>query len=682
MAIEGLTWCLGIVSVIDTALLLGCLERRNLSRVIGPVVVLLAAVWAFHVGEFSNLLLAESSGWWSERARVVAMAVMAGGLLAAPCALLHGALRLWRSGLDTTSSARIEYSLAYLPLAIWPLGVRSILEHADARFLTRVDAYVIPYLGLCAVATAATLVSIRRFQRQSRISEQRRFLQVLAGLVVLLLALLGATVAALRAGWIADKSPWIAVAILSPALPTLWFAYYVIRYQFLELVLERTVVYGAIVAGAVLLHGFLQRHTTDPLEDRLHVDLGMLEALLILVLILGYQPLRRRVAESLRFLLGRNAADFRVQTRRLAVEQWEHLGDPPQALLDWFVPAVAQAFDVSRAAGWLFELPEGTLRSGNTEFPAAATRALYDALPPHSFVTVNGGPGVSWQTVDLLRSVRASLAVRVDHARVSGLLLLGRRSRARDFSEEEAQAALLLAELLGATLHGHYLLQQRQEIERAAARQEKLATLGLLTTCLAHEIKNPLSSIKTIATLLSEADPDSEDIRLILAEIERLGRTTSQFLQFARPTAASEPSADLASVVMSSVQMLAHLARSRGVTVTTEIASELPPSRGDRTALREIVFNLLLNAIEAVDRGGQVRVSLQPRTTGIRLEVSDNGPGIPPEDQARIFDPFFTSKPSGTGLGLYIVRRNVEQLGGSIECVSQSGTTFVVEVSG
>ncbi len=126
---------------------------------------------------------------------------------------------------------------------------------------------------------------------------------------------------------------------------------------------------------------------------------------------------------------------------------------------------------------------------------------------------------------------------------ISGLLVMGRRSRALEFGEEETYAVLLLTELLGATLHTHFLQAQRIELERAAAQNEKLATLGMLSSCLTHEIKNPLSSIKTIACVMSEQfgedHPQSEDLRLILNEVDRLTSTTSHFLRFSALPAAA-----------------------------------------------------------------------------------------------------------------------------------------------
>jgi signal transduction histidine kinase len=233
-------------------------------------------------------------------------------------------------------------------------------------------------------------------------------------------------------------------------------------------------------------------------------------------------------------------------------------------------------------------------------------------------------------------------------------------------------------------------LQARlSETEAVIARQERLVSLGTLAAGVAHEIRNPLTAIKfrlfSLKQSLPEELSDHEDIGVIQGEIQRLERIVKEFLLFARPAEpvlARLPVADLLASVRDLLR--AELER-RGVRL--ELASsETLNLRADRQQLQQVLINLVLNAAEASGRNGLVSVAarsgegvlggrLQPVIT---LEVSDTGPGVPEGLEQQIFDPFFSTKEGGTGLGLPIAARIVEKHGGQLQFSSQHtrGTTF------
>ena len=345
--------------------------------------------------------------------------------------------------------------------------------------------------------------------------------------------------------WPSAASPLTWLVSLLPAVPALLFAYYVIRFQFVPLLLERTLVYGAIVVGLLLLYRLTMQDVTARLSTRYHVDFGILEGGMALLLILIYQPLRQRIAEALRYLLGTRVATVRGQIRGLAVEMSEKAGRPPEELLTWFAAALIETLGADYVAGWLLTaggiascrggktsvLSDDDVGRLHTDLAAAglAHCSLHEAPTPAAF--------------GCLSRARAALALRIDHSQIKGIFLIGPLPWQRQLGEEELSFLLLLIEQFGSTVHNSQLLFERQTAERRAFQSEKLATLGLLAGSLAHEIKNPLSSIKTIATVVSEQLPEGphhEDLRLILGEIDRLAATTSQLLEFARPPVASD----------------------------------------------------------------------------------------------------------------------------------------------
>jgi signal transduction histidine kinase len=227
---------------------------------------------------------------------------------------------------------------------------------------------------------------------------------------------------------------------------------------------------------------------------------------------------------------------------------------------------------------------------------------------------------------------------------------------------------------------------RRRAAERRAIQNEKLSTLGLIASSIAHEVKNPLSSIKTIATVMAEdlgdRDPHAEDLRLIIGEVDRLSATAGNLLEFARPAANGAAAGSVADAIERTARLLRHRAGQKDVELRVEVAAELPPVRADGDSLREIFLNLVLNSIEAAGRGGTVTVSCRRSNGGLLAEVRDDGPGIPPEARERIFEPFFTTRADGTGLGLAIVARRVRELGGEVSFESEAGkgSTFAVKL--
>ncbi len=236
------------------------------------------------------------------------------------------------------------------------------------------------------------------------------------------------------------------------------------------------------------------------------------------------------------------------------------------------------------------------------------------------------------------------------------------------------------------------LRTQLIETQALAERHEKLASLGVLAAGVAHEIRNPLTAIKTrIFTLRKQLDrnaPALEDAAIIDHEIDRLERIVSDFLLFARP---GDP--DLATVAPDALlrevcELLTPELAKNKIVLAVESGTGDATLRADPHQLKQVLINLVRNAAESIGRTGRVtlrtrrdRLPLQGRTREvIVLEVQDTGAGISAEVQERLFDPFFTTKPAGTGLGLSIAMRILERHGGTLQFQTApgSGTTFGV----
>src|SRR5205085_1669283 len=201
------------------------------------------------------------------------------------------------------------------------------------------------------------------------------------------------------------------------------------------------------------------------------------------------------------------------------------------------------------------------------------------------------------------------------------------------------------------------------------------ASLGQMAATVAHEVKNPLSAIKSIVQVMREdetvAREYDHDLNLINGEVDRLSRSVSQLLSFSRPAVVAAAPASLRELVDGVLMLTRAEAEARVVQVSVSLLTDPLLGGEAAAALKEILLNLILNALQAIEHGGAVQISSAQGSQGqLQIGVTDNGAGVPPDLCEKIFDPFFTTKQRGTGLGLAIVARRVRELGGSITCQS------------
>ena len=219
-------------------------------------------------------------------------------------------------------------------------------------------------------------------------------------------------------------------------------------------------------------------------------------------------------------------------------------------------------------------------------------------------------------------------------------------------------------------------LRQIKRLEEEVRRSEKLAAVGELAAGVAHEIRNPLSSIRGLAQFLRHAlagrPKDREYAEIMVKEVDRINRVVTDLLTIARPQEPDLAPTDLQELLDHTVGLLQGDADRRGVEIHKVIPSELPEVIMDENQMTQALLNLILNALQAVEAGGTIEVgaSVDAPDSRLHLWVEDDGSGIPPEQMAKIFDPFFTTRAKGTGLGLPIVQKIVTHHRGEIRVES------------
>lgn len=230
---------------------------------------------------------------------------------------------------------------------------------------------------------------------------------------------------------------------------------------------------------------------------------------------------------------------------------------------------------------------------------------------------------------------------------------------------------------------------RERETESRALESERLHAITLLAAGVAHEIGNPLNSLTIHLQLLErelrdlpaeQARSMKELLEVAQREVTRLDQIISQFLRALRPSQPALEKTALKEVLQQTLEFLKHEIRDRDVLVEVEEAEDVPTALLDRNQIKQAFFNIIRNAMQAMANGGLLKIAISSNDRFVIISFKDTGPGIPPENLGSLFDPYFTTKAEGTGLGLMIVQRIIRDHGGEIEVRSEpgKGTAFTL----
>jgi signal transduction histidine kinase len=226
---------------------------------------------------------------------------------------------------------------------------------------------------------------------------------------------------------------------------------------------------------------------------------------------------------------------------------------------------------------------------------------------------------------------------------------------------------------------------QLQEAQAHVLHQEKMAAFGLLAAGIAHEVGNPLTSISTMVQMLQRRESDAytqNKLALVSGQLKRIQTTLRELVEFSRPASSERVSVPVGDILDEALNIAKYYKRTRGRIASPPVPANLPPVFAVRDQLVQVFLNLILNAIDAAGRDGKVELGVARDDGSVEVTVRDTGQGIAAEHACRLFQPYFTTKENGTGLGLFVTRRLVTDHGGAVafESAPGQGTTFRVRL--
>ncbi len=631
------------------------LGRRHTIRVGERALFALGiSLGAWHLGNLLAIILQLLTPggllWWLKIADTIAYTSLA----ALPPLLAHSHFRLWDL-LEKAAPRRFFgplIGLGYAPLVVIPWVVVELWRDPYVSPIERLDKLLLPFM-LWFVLIFAECAGID-FWLARRIAAEReqRFFRTFGAALLSIACIFLVTYVLGGRKWGTLGSYLDTTSRLSSLAPTAIIAYYIYRYRYLELVIRQSIVYAVFAVMVLMIYVYGIRRVSLAIEARTALRSEIIEAILILGLMFLAGPLRQFTERRLQRLFVREVGLYRDLVAQVGAKAASFNE------LDYFLKFAERQVRESLALTDVRLIPRLRAAETVTKLCRHAEERQWTQVEDTEWLGKLGALAcyALWR-----------------EARIVGLLVIG--GDRDSLTVEKREVLSVLAGHLAVAIENCQLLEEKVRLERQLAAGERLTALGQMATTVAHEIKNPLSSIKSIVQTMREDEAVrreyARDLDLISGEIDRLSRSVSQLLTFSRPGVVATGESSLSEVVETVLALSRAEFSERDAQPITRLNAN-PLLGGELVAaLKEVLTNLVINAAQSLTSGGTVTIESSVSADGrLHLAVIDQGPGIPPALLQRIYEPFFTTRQRGTGLGLAIVSRRLTELHGSIKVES------------
>ena len=563
--------------------------------------------------------------------------------------LLHVHLHLWANAHSRplNRSERFRVYLSYVPTIFLVVAIPRLWKGDYAAMFVKLKFFVIPFAFWIAYVLGLIAVTELLIARRSENRSERRIMRTLAasfiGVGIVIFAALAFGVGEGTVAGLYLKT----IANLGSLLPSVLLAYYIYRYRYLEIIIEESLVVVTFAVAVLTVYVFGIRTFGDWVTQNYEVKPGLVEALLILGLALMAAPFRGWLAQRFQKLFERETALYKQIVSRIGsfAGQYKDLID----LLHFVEERTSEVLGLRRLKIFVAD-----------EQPDEWIADVLQESRGKGWVPVEDNPVLAEHGFKLAYPLRRE-------EKVAGLLAVD--AAGPSLTPDARSVIATLADQVAIAIDDSRLMEENVRLERELAERERLASLGRMAATVAHEIKNPLSAIKSIAQVMREDDnlnkDYARDLNLIVGETDRLSQSVTQLLSFARRESPAEQALRTGELIRSVIDLFQAQAREHGVALHYDLKNDPMLSGRCVSAVRDALSNVLLNALQATARGGKVSISATLDTTELVIAIQDTGPGVPNELREQIWEPFFTTRQRGTGLGLAIVRKRVQEVGGS-----------------
>lgn len=688
---------LGTILHIVLSILIVQRKHKTRSELVFLFLVMSVAMWHFGnaVSVFSFILFGKSI----KSVNLVADAISYVGIGFMPSLLLHTAVLFFFDSKPQIrkSVQRLIITAFYLPVVPFSVVIKKFILLEDTHLMSTAPNFVKPFVVWLIISLFIAANISRWLARMVEEKEERKFHLAIFWVVIFIAVFIGFTVI-LEGNKISYVGDYLMLAsMLSSIFPSIIFSYYVYRYNYMEFVLRRSVFYSLLTLILICLYYFGIKQLSKYLEQNYRVNAKILEAVFVINLVFWFPTLKERMQKFMRKMLFRRIADSEYLLNELS-----HVisSDPLvnfSKLLDRVVLSIKKATAIKSVNLLLFKLVPFPER-GNERVQIAGDkkcevislmdiRHIIQFFATGEFVVLNR---YEVKDVSIINEMRLLDAVFIFpifvNRKLNGLLSLGRARRGLQIASDHLDQLMIIANDIGSAVEKSKIIEEKLSLERKMYENEKLSSLGRLSTSVAHEVKNPLSSIKAIVQVMKEelekTHPLQEGLSIIVDEIDRLNKVVNQLLQFAKPSGEVKTSVKIGGVINSTLVVLNHEAKQNKITTFCLIPEDIPAVSAYEGALKEVFFNLLHNAVQAMPSGGNINIHARycDDKHTVRVTIADTGPGIPQDSMQKIFEPFYTTKQTGTGLGLSIVKKKLEDMEATIYVENNGkGASFIID---
>ncbi len=492
----------------------------------------------------------------------------------------------------------------------------------------------------------------------------------------------------LELGW-----PVFFLASLYGILVSLFFAIALIKYRLLDIhVLIRGGILYATVSGFILaVYVLLIKNIGEMISEAYTPKSLFVESMLILVLVYMLRPFQRKAEDWIdRFFYAERyhyRTKFMEFSRALIelidledvlkttggfISETLHIGSVAILLLD------------GEEGGYLIRYEENVLGDLKIRPNSNLIQYLRKSGKGTEIENLRVEKGLEGEAEDLLNLGFSAVIPLMLKEKLMGLMVLGRKMNQKDYTNEEIEMMEAFSTQTSLAISRALIYRDISLKDRQIMQSEKMASLGELAAGIAHEIRNPLAIISGSAeTMKKQGDKETKEemVNYIMEETDRINAMITNFLDYAKPKEPKFVRCNIVEVVEKSIRLISPQARTQNVEVVRELPQKAHYIEADPELIQHAFMNIELNALEAMETGGVLKINLLTNQGGrILVKFSDTGKGVSPEISRKVFDPFFTTKEGGTGLGLSIAHTIVESHGGTITNTSHGGggTTFSI----